>query len=859
MAMEAFEVFGTVSLSGASRMMGEMTAISAAANKGLAPAILGIGSAIGVAGLAIAGFAAKSAMDFGKAQRTIMQQTGATGRELQGLKKDFKAVFATAPEDAATTSDVLAQLSTRTGATGARLQGLTRQMLGLGRVTGEQATDLVPLVTRVYGDWSIATKDQAAAADYLYKVNQQTGISVTELSSKVVQFGAPLRALGFDFETSAAMLGKWEKEGVNVGTALAGMRFALKTFGREGIDARTGLQQTIDKIKAAKTDAEATSKAFEVFGVRAGTDLAMAIREGRFDVDSLMRSLETSKTTINGTAWATMTFGEKLAMVGHEAEIALEPLGKTILTLRGPFLAAVKDGVKILGDFGRWFGRLPADVKQNIVRFGGFTLVVMALGPKLVALANGILLFRTQLMAIEWASASGGVAAFAAKASTAMFAVKGLGVASVGMQVGLVGLAGALGLAAGTLMVEYIPGVKTALTDTGKWLGQTRELQGLFAKQSEGIAGNGRLALAYAEAQKTGNWATYDAALAEERAANVRIRASKVTSGYTADVNGLAQAIRNQKAATDAARNAEMGMLSAKLGVKAAQQSYNSAVKQYGKRSDEARLAKLQLRQAEATYREEQKKSKKAQQEATSATRRATQAAREKLVADTAGNSVMNRAAKAEKTLAEAREKQRSATAKVAKMEKQGKKGTEEYREAVEKKKKADENAKTAQNKYRDAMGELRAAMKKANASLGTHMGPIRNVRDAWNEAKRAADEYRAAASQAAATKPGGGGRTPRARGAWTAYSAQDVTIGEGRAPESLIAWDPQYRRENQAEWLKAGRAIGMVGNGAPAAQDIVLQIAIDLGGAVANVTKRLNASDVRSGRYKTRLAVREV
>jgi phage-related minor tail protein len=69
--------------------------------------------------------------------------------------------------------------------------------------------------SRLFGDWSIAAEDTAGTMDYLFRVSQSTGIGVNDLSAKLVQFGAPLRQLGFDLETSAAMLGKFEKEGVN--------------------------------------------------------------------------------------------------------------------------------------------------------------------------------------------------------------------------------------------------------------------------------------------------------------------------------------------------------------------------------------------------------------------------------------------------------------------------------------------------------------------------------------------------------------------------------------------------------------------------------------------------------------------
>ena len=111
---------------------------------------------------------------------------------------------------------------------------MTTQMLNLSRVSKADIGPLTAAATRAFGDWSIATNRQSEALDFLFKSSQATGIGVTRLTELVVQFGAPLRALGFSFEEGAALMGKWEKEGVNLETVLSGLRFALGNFAKAG-------------------------------------------------------------------------------------------------------------------------------------------------------------------------------------------------------------------------------------------------------------------------------------------------------------------------------------------------------------------------------------------------------------------------------------------------------------------------------------------------------------------------------------------------------------------------------------------------------------------------------------------------
>ncbi|SHK54495.1 phage tail tape measure protein [Paramaledivibacter caminithermalis] len=153
----------------------------------------------------------KLANDFETAHNTIRIGTGATGEALKGLEEDFKSVytsFNTSMEDAST---VVADLNTKTGLSGKSLQQLSLQMLKLARITGEDMNTLIPAATRMFQDAGIGAEEYGDALDYTFKVSQSTGIGVGKLQQLMTQFCGPLRQMGFDWKTSAAMLGKFEK------------------------------------------------------------------------------------------------------------------------------------------------------------------------------------------------------------------------------------------------------------------------------------------------------------------------------------------------------------------------------------------------------------------------------------------------------------------------------------------------------------------------------------------------------------------------------------------------------------------------------------------------------------------------
>ena len=100
------------------------------------------------------------------------------------------------------------------------------------------------------------------------------------------------------------------------------VRMALKNFAKDGRDPAKALLETIDAIKKAKSTAEANTLAFQVFGVRAGPDLAAAIREGRFELDAFIRAMG-SGDTIGRAADDAEDLGDKLGMLKNRLVAAL--------------------------------------------------------------------------------------------------------------------------------------------------------------------------------------------------------------------------------------------------------------------------------------------------------------------------------------------------------------------------------------------------------------------------------------------------------------------------------------------------------------------------------------------------------
>lgn len=303
------------SLKKVGKSLGGLAKIGKTAGLGMAA-----GLAVGVTAVV------KLGSSFEQVERTIRVGTGASGEALDAMIGISKNLATKVPADFAAVSTAVADINTRLGLTGKDLEDFSEQMLNLSRITGDDLQGNIQGVSRVLGDWGDQAGTAANAADFLFSVAQSTGIEFAQLSRNLVAYGAPLRQVGFTFEEAAVLIGKFEKEGVNAELVLGSLRQALGKMAREGEPAIETFKRTTKAIKDAGTASEANRLALELFGARAGPDMAASIREGRFELDEYFDLMEGGGDRINKAAKETETLGEKMTILKNRVIVSLAPV-----------------------------------------------------------------------------------------------------------------------------------------------------------------------------------------------------------------------------------------------------------------------------------------------------------------------------------------------------------------------------------------------------------------------------------------------------------------------------------------------------------------------------------------------------
>lgn len=370
----------------------------------------GMGNAVAVgtaAAVAVAGVALyKLGEAFEKSYKQIRVGTGQTGEQLEALRTNFRNVFAQTPASMGDVSTAITDLNVKLGLTGKPLEEASLQFIKLSRITGTDLKGNIEAVTMVFKNFGVGAADQKDKLDLLYRASQNSGVSVADLAGRMASSGIVLRQLGFDFDSSAALMGTFAKAGIDAGDVMPGLTFALKTAGKQGKDTTELFRNTFEAIRTAPSITEATAQALDVFGGRAGPKLAAAIYEGKLSYEAFAETIKSGTDTISKSASDVGTFGGKLTTLGHQAQLALEPLATVVFQ-------ALNDAMKVvMPTFTSIFGVVKNMVEAFIALPGPIKAIIPVFAAAVLAM-KGLMVLKTIALTMQ-ASMAGAVASMSA-------------------------------------------------------------------------------------------------------------------------------------------------------------------------------------------------------------------------------------------------------------------------------------------------------------------------------------------------------------------------------------------------------------------------------------------------------------
>jgi len=329
--------------------------------------------------VALGGAFVKLGQQINQAVGEIAKGTGATGEALKGLEQSFKNVLTGGVRSSMQeVGTMVAEINTRFGSTGKELEGLTEKFDMFATVTGVNGKEAIDDVADVMKKWGINNEDTGKLLDQLTKASQDSGISVKTLTATLKQGRTVFSQFGMSTTKSIAFLESMSKAGVNVESAMMGMRVALAKFTKEGKNAQTAFAEIGDAIKNATSDSEALKIAIETFGDRAGPEMINVFRNGAMSVEEFEEALKNAGGVLEETEKNTRTSKEAfkefkdsiVAMIGGVAQ-GLEKLFRDLIDIitdivRG-LTPVIQPVAEMIGEEFSTIGNMIRTLVENLI------------------------------------------------------------------------------------------------------------------------------------------------------------------------------------------------------------------------------------------------------------------------------------------------------------------------------------------------------------------------------------------------------------------------------------------------------------------------------------------------------------
>lgn len=307
-------------------------------------------AAIGGAALATGAALYKVGEVFDDVTDTIRTGTGAQGKALDDMVSIAKNVGTKVPAEFDKIGSVVADVNTRMGLSGDTLEKVSSQYLEAGRLLGEDID--IGKTSAAFNAFKIEGEDVSAAMDHLFQVSQATGMGMNELADAAAKNAPAMQTLGFSFEETTAMVGSFDKAGLNSSAIMASMSKGLVTLAKDGEEPAAAFKRVQGEIAGfieKGDEAGALNLASKVFGTRGATQFIGAIKAGALNLDDMSKAAGQTGDTILGVGEDTADFAEQWMMFKNNVLVWLEPLASKVFGVLGTAMGEVTAGVTAFG------------------------------------------------------------------------------------------------------------------------------------------------------------------------------------------------------------------------------------------------------------------------------------------------------------------------------------------------------------------------------------------------------------------------------------------------------------------------------------------------------------------------------
>lgn len=352
---------------------------------------LGFGATLGVG--AIVGGLVKMGDEFANVNKTIAYTTGASGAALESMNQSVRKIGKSAPFAMTDIATSIADVAKATQLTGQPLEDMTQRVMKLGRMGQNVDIGTLTQSMRAFG---VPAREMPAQLDNMYRAAISSGMGVQELSEMALKGAPQFKQFGLTLNDTAAMMGSLHKAGIRGEQVTIGMNKAMIALSKGGGDVKVKLGEAVtsmqDMIKSGNMSG-ATTMAGKLFGTKSAGQFIEAIKQGKFNIDEMVGSLDKQKNGIMDAGGAVPTMAGAWQLLKNNVMVELEPIVTRLFSAMSNGIMWIREhGSGIIHSFGDKFKALANFFKDN-------ELALSALKGILSGIAAGYLAIKVQMVA----------------------------------------------------------------------------------------------------------------------------------------------------------------------------------------------------------------------------------------------------------------------------------------------------------------------------------------------------------------------------------------------------------------------------------------------------------------------------
>ncbi len=337
----------------------------------------GIGGAIGGALSAGLGMAIKGGAELNAAVTAYAADTGATTEEAAKAQATIGGLFRTNLQGFSEIADAMAKVHNDLGLTGQAADETSAKFLKFGTATGQEAGGAVAAFDDILDAWNLTAADSGPIMDKLIAGHQRFGGSIAESEAALKALAPAMTAANLTVDDGLGLLNLFNAAGIDASKAPQAL---TKALGK--VKSPAELKALIADIAATKDPFERAKKAIDLFGAKAGPQLATALSKG--DLAGFTIGMgEAAGATDRAAATIESGFGNQAQLVIKNFGGALAEIGTNFGPLILGFSALLPALTPIITTAGAALGGLLA----SAIPIGMALLPVLLIGALVAAVA----------------------------------------------------------------------------------------------------------------------------------------------------------------------------------------------------------------------------------------------------------------------------------------------------------------------------------------------------------------------------------------------------------------------------------------------------------------------------------------